>query len=286
MSRLDQIRSGALALVRNGRPVAWTPHFMGFGNVLLVVQWAYEETRAGRPTAVLSTDAVRGWLSPFPGLRDYCVERDEVRFTDRRVMPWASLNQAADRGSHQVEPSIDMKAVRRFLDDVLLPGSPALEPGFVHADPNRLVVNVRRGDYYSDPQVRGQYGFDLECYLRLALEGSVSTDGTPSRILVVSDGLEWCRARLEWLAEIAPVEFAAPKGAIGDFLTVASSNRIVLTNSTFSYWAAYISNVIRGGNHAQVWAPRFFDRSRNGGRSWLLDERWSVIETIPGGWDS
>lgn len=260
---------------------------MGFGNVLLVALWAHEETLAGRPTLVLATDASRGWFETFPALRSLLVERSEVRFTDRRVMPWSSAHKAATAASdEQPESLIDMDAVRRFLDDVLLPGSPVMAPDFADRDPNLLVINVRRGDYYSDPEVRGQYGFDLEPYLRLAVERSCAADGPPSRIVVVSDGMAWCQARLGWLSDWAPVEYAASSGAVGDFLTVAAARRIVLTNSTFSYWAAYVSNAVRSDNHQQVWAPRFFDRSRNDGRSWLLDEQWSVVEEIPGGWDS
>jgi hypothetical protein len=274
-------------LRRGGRPVAWTPPFMGSGNVLLVALWAHEETLAGRPSLALATDAIRSWFDTFPSLRSVLVERESVRFTDRRVMPWSSAHQASRSTGAPDEPMpIDMAAVGRFLDQVLLPDSPVVTPGFPDADPDRLVINVRRGDYYSDPDVRGQYGFDLEPYLRLAVEASCSADGPPSTIVVVSDGMDWCRARLGWLDEVAPVEFAAPTGAVGDFLRVAASRRIVLTNSTFSYWAAYVSNAVRGDNHQQVWAPRFFDRSRDGGRSWLLDERWSVVESIPGGWDS
>lgn len=282
-----RIRGAVLGpLRRHGRPVAWTPSFMGFGNVLLVALWANEETLAGRPTLALATDATRGWSGVFPGLRALLVERAEVRFTDRRVMPWSSAHRSDGSSEAEAPQAIDMNAVGRFLDDVLLPGSQATTPGFARPDDDRLVVNVRRGDYYSDPEVRGQYGFDLEPYLRLAVEGSCAADGRPSRIVVVSDGMDWCRARLGWLADWAPVEYASSSGAVGDFLTVAAARRIVLTNSTFSYWAAYVSNAVHGDNHAQLWAPRFFDRSRNGGRSWLLDERWTVVEDIPGGWDS
>lgn len=260
---------------------------MGFGNVLLVAMWAHVETLAGRRTMALATDATRGWFDTFPGLRSVVIDRGQVRFTDRRVMPWSSAHKSAeDVSEERPEASIDMQAVHRFLAEVLLPGSPVMASDFAEPDPDRLVINVRRGDYYSDPDVRGQYGFDLEPYLRLAVERSSASDGIPSRIVVVSDGMDWCQARLGWLADVAPVEYAAPLGPVGDFLTVAAARRIVLTNSTFSYWAAYVSNAVRGDNHQQVWAPRFFDRSRNGGRSWLLDERWSVVEDIPGGWDS
>lgn len=59
-----------------------------------------------------------------------------------------------------------------------------------------------------------------------------------------------------------------------------------MTNSTFSYWCAYISNVLHRDNYAEVYAPWFHARTIDGGRAYQLDPRWSVITDIPGGWDS
>ncbi len=59
-----------------------------------------------------------------------------------------------------------------------------------------MTVNVRRGDYYSDPVFRGRYSFDIEAYLDVALARAVEMAGPVDHVLVVSDGIEWCRARL------------------------------------------------------------------------------------------
>ena len=67
------------------------------------------------------------------------------------------------------------------------------------------------------------------------------------------------------------------------FLAVARAPRVVITNSTFSYRAAYVGNALHGADHHVV-LPRFFDRSQNNGRAWLHDERWDVVEDLPGGW--
>ena len=179
---------------------------------------------------------------------------------------------------------VDVQAVERFLRDVLLPGAD-LGDGAGPGQEDVLVVNVRRGDYYDNADIRKQYGFDVVSYLRIAVQGSVTNDGVPPAIQVVSDDVGWCRNELGWLTEVAPVDWKAGSNPQSDFATVANARRAIITNSTFSYWAAHVSNVLHGDNHAQIWAPRFFDRSQNGGRSWLLDERWSVVEDIPGGWD-
>lgn len=105
-------------------------------------------------------------------------------------------------------------------------------------------------------------------------------------IHVVSDGIDWCHARLGWLADYAPLTFADGETPMQNLVTVATARRLVLTNSTFSYWGAYISNVLHRDNHAHVHAPWFHARTIADGRAYQLDPRWTIIENIPGGWDS
>ena len=266
-----------LHVVRRGRYVAWTPDWMGIGNVLLLCLWAEEGRQEGQERWVLATAASEPWQAAFPGLAGLILPRERVRFFDRRVMPWSGVPAS------QEPRQLDIRSVESFVTDVLLRGSPLVQD-LRDPDPDHLVINVRRGDYYTVPETRAHYGFDVQSYLRLAWQQSVERDGPPSRITVVSDDMDWCRTELAWLAHSAPTTWAERTGAVQDFRRVASARRVIITNSTFSYWAGHVSNVVWGDNHGQIWAPRFFDRSRNEGRSWLLDERWSIIEALPGGW--
>lgn len=287
MSGLRSVAAALLAPVRHrGRRVAWTPEFMGLGNLLQLAMWAHDGTVSGEPRWIRSTPRLEPWLEIFPGLRAVVLMPGEVRFTDRRVRPWSQAARAAGvEGAVALHEPVDVSAVERFVRDVLLPGS-RLEAGCEGAvADDALVVNVRRGDYYSDPEIRRQYGFDLVGYLRVAVQGSVAHEGDPTCIVVVSDDLDWCRRELGWLADVAPTTWRVDSGPVDDFMTVSAARRAILSNSTFSYWAAHVGNVLHGDNHASVWAPRFFDRTQNGGRSWLLDERWTVVEELPGGWD-
>lgn len=282
-------RAAALVLEpvrRRGRPVAWTPDFMGLGNLLQLAMWAHDGHVAGEPRWIRSTPRLDPWLDVFPGLRSVVLDPSEVRFTDRRVRPWSAHARAEGIDDAVAEhEQVDVGAVESFLRDVVLPGARVTPPEHPDLGHDSLVVNVRRGDYYSDPEIRLQYGFDVVAFVRIAVAGSVDQDAAPSDIVVVSDDIEWCRTELAWLGDVAPTRFAATAGAVDDFAIVSGARRVVLTNSTFSYWAAHVGNVVHGDNHAQVWAPRFFDRSQNGGRSWLLDPRWSVVEELPDGWD-
>ncbi len=285
----DLRRTAAVVLEpvrRFGRNVAWTPEFMGLGNLLQLAMWAHDGTSDGQPRWMRSTPRLDPWLSVFPGLRTVVLTHDEVRFTDRRVRPWShEARRTGVDGAVPLHEPVDVEAVERFLREVMLPRSTVAARFGADGPTDGLVVNVRRGDYYSETELRRQYGFDVVTYVRVAVAGSVAREGRPPTITVVSDDIEWCRRELGFLDGVAPTSFGGGSGPVDDFVTVATARRMVLANSTFSYWAAHTSNILNGDNHAQVWAPRFFDRTQNGGRSWLLDERWSIIEELAGGWE-
>ena len=139
-----------------------------------------------------------------------------------------------------------------FISDCLAP--------YVHADNmGMLVINVRRGDYYSDPTHRARYGFDQLGYVKDALERV----GPVDRTLIVSDDPDWCRENLLEMVEAtsSTVDFA-DRNPVSNFEAVASASRIIGTNSTFSYWGAYVSGVV----HASpvVVMPRFHGRLPEG----------------------
>lgn len=279
----------ALDLIRRrGRLVVWTPEWMGFGNILYVLHWVHTARAHGIPMWARSTPALTPWLPVFPEVRDLVVQPDSVRLTDRRLMPHSQQGRAAlPSGLYERVKPLDPQApFASFIASYLLPGTERVVPILPDPDPTRLVVNVRRGDYYSHPEHRAQYGFDVERYVYAALRGSMELDGPIQCIHTVSDDPDWCVNTLR-LTDYADAITAAPPtdGPVENFFEVASAYRMVITNSTFSYWAAMVSNVRYGDNHARVVAPRFFDRTRNGGRSTLVDERWTIIESLPGGWD-
>lgn len=275
-------------LRRRGRRVIWTPDFMGFGNLLYLLHWAHTARAVGHPLWVLTTPALDPWRTVFPELLELCLERDEVRWSDARIMPWSEAGRAAlPPGFYDsITPLSPEEPFRDFISGYLLPGARRSMPR-PNQDPHRLLVNVRRGDYYSHPTHLQQYGFAVAGYVEAAVRGSLAHQGPVRSVRVVSDDVGWCRDHLTCLYELdAEITFSDPGDtAVSNFFEIADARRLVITNSTFSYWGALLSNLLHPGSEADIWAPRFFDRTRHGGRSPLLDERWSIIESLPGGWD-
>lgn len=271
---LRDVAASALDLVRRGpRRVLWTDFHQGVGNFLYLWLWADTHTRPGAPCLVLGSPAMDLWFEEFPAVRPLVVKRGDVRLTDRREV-------LSPQGFGMQFGADDLE---RFVRARILHGR-SIEAALARlVDPDRVVINIRRGDYYSDLRFRGSYGIDLVAYVREAMAATMA-QGTPSAIHVVSDGPDWCRERLGWLADYAPLTFAEPNAA-ANLATIATARRLVLTNSTFSYWGGYISNVIHG-NHADVVAPWFHSRAIHHGRAYQLDPRWTIVRDIPGGWDS
>lgn len=107
---------------------------------------------------------------------------------------------------------------------------------------------------------------------------------------VVSDDVPWCQEHLgpRLGARQVPVTYVTPEDTPGDHLAyLAGARRLILANSSFSYWGAYLSNVRHQDNHALVVSPWFHARLADGTPygAIQLDPRWTVVTEIPGGWE-
>ena len=263
------------------RNVNWTPEFMGFGNHLYLWCWAHSGPADRQHRVVLMTEKMRYWAQHVPAFaRDRIVERGDVSFLDRRGHYWAENEKYTGDPRGFTQESRDA-----FVTEVLLP-SPLLQGvrDTPYANDDVIVVNVRRGDYYSD-WFRPQHGFDVEGYLHIAIPSAIAQDGPASRIHVISDDLAWCRERLVWLGDHGRLTFADPaEGPASNFVDLSSARRLVMTNSSFSLWAAFVSSTLHGDNDRKIWVPAFFQRLYGPGRCYEYDQTWSFVDELPGGW--
>lgn len=267
-------RRGIDVVRRGSRTVLLTHPETNFGNFLYLWMKAYSEQQAGHDVLVSRTPRMDPWLEYVPYAAAHLViDRDAVRLLDRRDLRmfqgWAS-----DYVPEQVS---------RFVDSVLLPSELPLAR---REDEGRVVVNIRRGDFFS-ARYAPRYAFDPMEYLSTAMSRSVALGGPVEEFHVVSDDLEWCRRNVTGLLGEggAAVTFAADGSTPAEhFGAVASSRRLILTHSTFGYWGAHVSNALHGTNHEQVVVPWFHDRTVWGGESYMLNPSWTVVRNLPGGW--
>jgi hypothetical protein len=251
-------------LVRHGkRTVLGTYPGLRLGNYLYFFLHAYASALRGSEYRVLDTGLAEEWYAAFPALRGLSVNR--TRIYDQREHIPPLFYQAYGQDFTQDE-------LTRFVRDIL----PI--PGLLSFDPDTVTVNVRRGDYYQSPERSDEFGFDIPSYLTTAF-GLAEARGPLNRVVVVSDDVEWAgravtaaRPNLDHCELIhgSPVE---------QFLILARSPRLILANSTFSYWGAYLSDVIHG--QADVWAPDLHSRAAMAGRAWQHAPWWTTVATVP-----
>jgi hypothetical protein len=259
--RAERATTLTLDTMRRGdRTVITTPPAgLRFGNWLYLWLDAHQRTVTGERTVVLEVPEMAPWLDAFPALRALTVSSDLVRFHDRR-----------DWGEHSWNQRFGVEFTRDSLDAFI---SGFLAPYIEADDSGMLVVNIRRGDYYSNPGLRERYGFDQLGYLRDAL----ARVGSGERALIVSDDPDWCRENILGMVEAVSerVEFAE-RDPVANFKAVAAASRIIGTNSTFTYWGAYIAGVLH--TSPMVVMPWFHGRLPEGAGAYQLDPRWIIID--------
>lgn len=93
-----------------------------------------------------------------------------------------------------------------------------------------VAIHVRRGDYVNNPFYVDLMNTDY--YERAMLEFP------DSDFLIFSDDVEWCKRQ----PIFADCEFSEGKTETEDMSLMASCKGIIMANSSFSWWASYLSN--------------------------------------------
>jgi hypothetical protein len=257
VSRRIPLRKGSVLLTYPG---------LGVGNYLYFLLDAYADSVAGPPSRVLDSGFDPAWRAALPRLEPLLAGPKDVAWRRVRHIPPSFLQAyGVDFSAAELE---------RFVREALLPTLP-LPTG---PTPD-VVINVRRGDYYAKPDFRRLYGFDTVDYVHQALE-EVGEVTTPRWLSFVSDDPAWCAEHFRGLAgRMSKVTFGAQSpGSLGDFVEVAAARTLVLTNSTFSYWAGYTSDVLHGDDHLGTWVPDLHQRGINGDHAWQHDPQWRVLD--------
>ena len=150
----------------------------------------------------------------------------------------------------------------RWLDAVRTPGTVAL--------------HVRRGDYLtatSDPPHYRVLG--PEYYLAAVKHLARVTE--VDRAVVFSDDPSWCEAQLSLGLPTHIVRRDSPNtSAADDMLCLAQARRVIIANSTFSWWAAWIATQ-RGDAHVVAPATWFDDRAYSEWQRLLPLPEWTLL---------
>jgi len=159
---------------------------------------------------------------------------------------------------------------RAELLKVLRPMFPERLPsGFLKKE-GFVAVHVRRGDYVHDARLGGRYlPPNLQYYKETILASKFRN------VLLVSDDSDWCENVLKPLvSETRNVEISSSTNHFEDFASLLSANELILSNSTFSWWAAFI------GDNVRVSAP--WPWHSDGSDNSLILDSWVRIDRNSG----
>lgn len=142
---------------------------------------------------------------------------------------------------------------RRTLREHLQP-SPALVehvhkncPDVLSRD--SIVIHVRRGDYIKFNHIYAM--LPIKYYTR-----ALSLFHNVSKVIIVSDDIDWCKEKLGPHLDGRSVIYSPFNDEMLDFVLMYIGKRLIIANSTFSWWAAYLKSLYT--ESSSIVAPRLW----------------------------
>jgi hypothetical protein len=139
-----------------------------------------------------------------------------------------------------------------------------------------ICLNVRRGDYISNPITNAFHGVYESDYFYKAVNILLKKVENPE-IFIFSDDINWCQNNLKFEVptEIIFHEYAGKK--FEKYLKLMSScKHFIIPNSTFGWWAAWLSQ----NSSKIVISPKKWFKSDN----WLNGKKIIESDIIPEKW--
>ena len=137
-----------------------------------------------------------------------------------------------------------------------------------------ITLHLRRGDYLSGPSDR--VFLATVAYARRAI-ALLRKAGYDHHIRVFTDSVDLVRTELDGAAEsLEFVEKKTPLGTVATLKAMAAGTAMIMSNSSFSWWAAAMMRT-RPGTDALVIAPRPWTGSGES-RADLLEPDWITLD--------
>lgn len=130
---------------------------------------------------------------------------------------------------------------------------------------NSVAIHIRRGDYVKNPNVRREYDICGKEYYHAAMQ-EMERRVPDAHFLVFSDDIAWARRNLR---TTRPIIFLNGPD-YEDFVLMLKCRHIIMPNSTFSWWAAYLDS--RPGKI--VIAPAEWTRSKASKNRGPVPDQW------------
>lgn len=140
---------------------------------------------------------------------------------------------------------------------------------------NDIAVHIRFGDYLSNPQTKRVHGLTAMSYYVEAVVNLLSTTSY-NKIVIYSDEPKMAHSEFSraFGPSQIPIVMSCNSTEYEDLAGMSSSKGLVISNSSFSWWAAWIGTQLHDCN---VVAPRPWFATPSAADDNLLLDRWTVI---------
>lgn len=164
-------------------------------------------------------------------------------------------------------------AIKGELNEIFVPSEPnEYNRSLIREieNTNSIGIHVRRGDYLKEPEYADICNLE---YYKKAIEKVVTTNGNHC-FFIFSNDLDWCKENLMPLIGGNKVVFAngnKGKDSYWDMFLMTYCKSLIIANSSFSWWGAYL-----GRDDRRIVAP--YPWSRRKCKIDIYDKSWTLIE--------
>ena len=138
------------------------------------------------------------------------------------------------------------------------------------SDTESIGIHVRRGDYVNNKWLAGICDYD---YYKKACE-YVLEDGKQHVFFVFSDDISWCRDNLNSLMDghnVVYVDYNKGLDSCWDMFLMTYCKDLIIANSTFSWWGAFLNKSARYIIAPSPWI------NRKGNSSDIYCSNWIIL---------
>lgn len=213
---------------------------------------------------ILYSKEMEYWLDYFPKLKEFVVYSNDLKYIDK--ISWFD--------SYYQNFGIDFnkEELNLFIHNYITSSQYFLNN---FKPENNLIINIRRGDYYSKEEHSG-FRFDQIQYIKDVFNDN--PDLYDLNVEFVSDDVQWCLDNLKEVTRNQVIINNKDHSSINDFIKICNATKLIITNSTFSYWGGYIAKYLDKEN--LVTAPDFGGTSYKNNIAIQLHPDWQIINII------
>lgn len=247
-----------------------TPKGARWGNLLYFFLRASIYKERGKIIYILYTKHMDELLYLFPLLNQFVIYEKEVKFyhyKDNSNNYYQVFNQ--DFTKKDLFFFIEKYLANSFVFSSFYTNIPSQD--------NTITLNIRRGDFYEKDNYK-IYGYDQINFIKHIFNNYLMNKSF-QKINIISDDMQWCKENFKFLEKYSD-EIVFPifntNKVIESFCWLTKSESLILSNSTFSFWGAYISNYLQNSEN-MIYCPIFGSRRIENTDLYQYNPNWSMI---------